>query len=135
MVMAADDPRRRLYIAQVKSDSGRGRYAVTIRNGQWECACRAWCTRMPRRDCKHIDRVKRAAMSSIRTGGINHGEGVDFQINWRKFATENLGARKTDAGIAVVMLLPLLVDEARDVAINAWTSICEIVNDTVGASP
>ena len=34
-------------------------YVVSLtEDGEWECSCKAWTTRVPRRDCKHIKKVK-----------------------------------------------------------------------------
>lgn len=40
---------------QVQSFSNpRVSYTVSLLNGNYSCSCKAWTTRVPRRDCKHI---------------------------------------------------------------------------------
>jgi hypothetical protein len=43
------------------TDSTKKPYKVSERqDGRWECSCPRWINHMPRTDCKHIDKVKRA---------------------------------------------------------------------------
>jgi hypothetical protein len=43
------------------TDPGKKPYKISERlDGGWECSCPAWTRHMPRADCKHIDKVRRA---------------------------------------------------------------------------
>ena len=42
-----------------QSDSSDKQYTVTVYDdGSWACSCKRWTTRVPREDCKHIERRK-----------------------------------------------------------------------------
>lgn len=79
----------RLYIATCASDSDPERsYSVTIRRGQWECACRGWTMHVPRRDCKHIRRLKEA-LATVKTNLAGEkylqSQGFYVQADWYAF--------------------------------------------------
>uniref|UniRef100_A0A6M3LUJ5 SWIM-type domain-containing protein n=2 Tax=viral metagenome TaxID=1070528 RepID=A0A6M3LUJ5_9ZZZZ len=44
----------------VPSDSDPNRnYTISLTyNEEWQCSCRGWTSHVPRRDCKHIRRIK-----------------------------------------------------------------------------
>lgn len=52
----------RIYIAAVKSQTGKGEYQVTLTDNQWQCSCKDWTRHVPRKDCKHIFAVKVSVM-------------------------------------------------------------------------
>lgn len=126
-----DDPLRRMFVAKVQSNSERSfnAYTITIRDGNWECACRAWTTQVPRVDCKHIARVKESIVMITRHPDVNNVVGVHFGPTWVAFFTRNIDGIKRDA----VMALLTLVDtrdnaNALDTS-GAWNTIIGIIND------
>ena len=52
---------KRQWDIQSFTDPGKKPYKISERlDGGWECSCPAWTRHMPRADCKHIDKVRRA---------------------------------------------------------------------------
>lgn len=53
---------------KVESDNGNGTYTVAVdKDDNWGCSCRAWTRTFPRKDCKHIRRVKTSNPSPMAT--------------------------------------------------------------------
>jgi len=131
------DPRKRLAMAAVQSESSATRwYNVTIRDGQWECACPAWTRYMPRADCKHIVRVKevfQVALDPTITDkemvvfDVGRSHGIRFEAAWCTFVNKHIALR-TPAGDAVLLALTLLDSENPSII---WGNIIGIIHDAL----
>lgn len=135
LLTKAGDLRKRLPVCAVQG-SGVKPYKITICDGQWQCACRAWCTTVPRRDCKHIGPVKLAIQQWAERNGAGGSSGLHrFGVHYPEsalatFLSQHFGADGPvdDLGHAFLALIPLVDSDAETTA-NAWRCALQMVYD------